>query len=68
MKKKSVIVAVLIILAFLATFLIYQGCEKKDNIKFRDEYKNVGENNVFTYRNINEIIKIMENGTGVVYL
>ena len=37
--------------------------------KFQKEYatSNVGEN-VFVYRSIDEIIKIMEKGTGIVYL
>ena len=40
-----------------------------DALKFQKEYatSNVGEN-VFVYRSIDEIIKIMENGTGIVYL
>lgn len=39
-----------------------------DNIRFSKEYKSVGTENVFVYKEIDEIIKIMENGTGVVYL
>ena len=40
-----------------------------DSEKFQKEYatSNVGDN-VFVYRSIEEIIKIMENGTGIVYL
>lgn len=40
----------------------------EDQKKFASEYKNVTEDNVFVYRNVDEIIKIMEHGTGVVYL
>lgn len=39
-----------------------------DATKFKEEYTKVGDDNVFVYRNIEEIIKILENGTGVVYL
>lgn len=39
-----------------------------DSTKFKNEYTNVGENNVFVYRNINEIISILNNGTGIIYL
>lgn len=39
-----------------------------DSVKFKSEYSNVGENNVFVYRNINEIISILNNGTGIIYL
>ena len=66
--KKNVIFIGLIVFAVLATFLIYKGCEKKDNVRFMEEYPEVGEDNVFTYRSLGEIIDIMEKGTGVVYL
>ena len=68
MNKKNILFICLIVLAVGATFLIYKGCEKKDNVRFAEEYKSVTEDNVFTYRSIDEIIKIMEKGTGVVYL
>jgi len=68
MKKKNILLILLIVFAVVTTFLIYKGCEKKDSVKFASEYTKVGEDNVFTYRSIDEIIKIMEKGTGVVYL
>lgn len=39
-----------------------------DAQRFAKEYSGVNEDNVFVYKNVDEIIKIMENGTGVVYL
>ena len=39
-----------------------------DNVKFSKEYTSVNTDNVFVYRNINEIINILDNGTGIVYL
>lgn len=42
--------------------------EKSDAKKFAEEYKEVGEDNVFVYREVDDIIKIMEHGTGIVYL
>lgn len=42
--------------------------EKTDAQKFADEYPTVTEDNVFVYATAEEIIKVMENGTGVVYL
>ena len=42
--------------------------EVPDSVKFSKEYPGVGENNVFEYKTIEEIIKIFESGTGVVYL
>jgi len=41
---------------------------KTDSAKFYLEYPEVGKNNVYKYRTIDEIIKILENGTGIVYL
>ncbi len=39
-----------------------------DAAKCVSEYPNVDEDNVFVYRNADEIVQIMEHGTGVVYL
>ena len=39
-----------------------------DASKFKEEYTEVDEDNVFVYRDIDEIINILEKGTGVVYL
>ena len=62
MKNNKYLIIGLIVMAFVSTFLIYQGCAKSegDNIKFSKEYTSVGEKNVFTYRTLDEIIKIME--------
>jgi thiol-disulfide isomerase/thioredoxin len=39
-----------------------------DAIRFNREYPQVGENNVFVYRDIEQIISILKGGTGVVFL
>ena len=39
-----------------------------DAEKFAQEYTEVGTDNVFVYRDMDEIIRILEHGTGVVYL
>lgn len=64
MKKK-----LLLIVTIICIFILV-GCNKKetDAEKFAKEYTNVNEYNYFVYRNIEEINKILENGTGVVYL
>ena len=41
---------------------------KTDAEKFSEEYPSVPNDNKFVYRDIDQIIKIMKNGTGVVYL
>lgn len=66
MKKK-----LLLIIPIICAFLLV-GCNKEeketDAQKFAQEYTSVTDNNYFVYRNSEEIIKILENGTGVVYL
>lgn len=58
-----------IILIALIIFLVINGTKNKakDNEKFANEYTEVGKNNVFVYRNFDEIIKILEGGTGIIY-
>ena len=83
MERKKKITVGLIVLAFLLLLLggMYifsknsEGDEDKkeervisDSIRFSEEYSEVADNNVFVYRDINQIKNIFENGTGVVYL
>lgn len=56
-----------IFLVLLLSLFLITGCDKKtDSEKFSEEY-GIGEN-VFVYKNGEEIIKIMEHGVGIVYL
>ena len=61
----------LLIIPLVLTFILV-GCTKDeketDSEKFAKEYTTVTDDNYFVYRNIDEIIKILEHGTGVVYL
>ncbi len=69
--KKYLIYAIIGIIAVaLIIFLVIklQKNNLPDNEKFANEYTEVGKNNVFVYRNADEIIKILEGGTGLVYL
>ena len=70
MSKKNILLIIIgvILLCMGGYFLLCNKSEENDNVKFASEYQSVTEDNVFKYRNIDEIIKIMENGTGVVYL
>lgn len=65
--KKKILIIIPIIFAFLLI-----GCSKEkketDAQKFSKEYTTVTEDNYFVYRSSEEIIKILEHGTGVVYL
>lgn len=75
--KKMVIISLLSVVVFIAgCFSVYKlaNNEKKedseitDALKFKKEYQKVDDDNLFVYRNMEEIIKILENGTGIVYL
>lgn len=57
----------------IISIMIYKKFENNNNAltdaeKFKEEYKGVDKDNIFVYKNKNEIIKILKNGTGVVYL
>ena len=65
--RKKLLLIIPIIFAFLLL-----GCTKEetetDAEKFSKEYTELTEDNYFVYRTSEEIIKILDNGTGVVYL
>ena len=72
--KNKIILTLLAIVIVLVGVIIFLNIKKKnednnvtDAKKFSEEYK-ISEDNVFVYRNSDEILKIMRNGTGVVYL
>lgn len=70
MSKKNVyiifgIIAVLILIISLS--FLFKKDKMSDAERFAKEY-DFTVNNVFVYRNLDEINKILENGTGVVYL
>ena len=69
--KKYIVYGIIsIFLMGLIIFLIIHNVKNNipDNEKFANEYTEVGKNNVFVYREADEIIKILEGGTGIVYL
>lgn len=78
MKKRDVyliFVGLFVVALSVVGFLFFQKQSKKeestsnlDAKKFASEYSEVTEDNVFVYKTVDEIIKIMEHGTGVVYL
>ena len=70
MKYKNDIISVIIVLGFLGlTSFYYLNLNKvTDASKFKEEYSNVSEDNVFVYRTDKEIIEILKHGTGIVYL
>lgn len=66
--KLILVIGILLVAALIGGYFLFKDNGVKDNVSFAEEYKNVDVNNVFVYRDIKDIIKIMENGTGVVYL
>lgn len=74
----GIIIGILLIVVVLGTFAkpFFVGEEEtKEPIqteteekKFVDEYPEVGKDNVFEIKTIDEIIKILEHGTGLVFL
>ena len=62
----------MLIITLILSVLLLTSCKGKETIsdskKFASEYTQVQEYNVFTYRSEDEIIKILEHGTGIVYL
>lgn len=71
MKKKILTMFLMIISSILIAFIIYtivnKNFGKTDNEKFSDEY-GITTDNVFVYRTQDEILKILQHGTGIVYL
>ena len=70
MKKKIIILVgvVLVIMLGVLGYLYINKNKDSDGKKFAEEYGSVTEDNVFVYKSIDEIINILEHGTGVVYL
>lgn len=67
MKKKLKIiipVVVIIVIALVVGFFIFNGNDAK---KFAKEY-GIGEDNPFVYKDAKEVVDILKNGTGVIYM
>lgn len=67
--KKYLTYIIIGLIALILLVLLVVKLQKNnlpDNEKFANEYTEVGKNNVFVYRNAEEIIKILEGGTGIV--
>lgn len=70
-KKLFIVGAILVVLGLILSyfFLIKKEDNKEtDAEKFKSEYTNVTDDNPFVYRSVDQIIQILEKGTGVVYL
>lgn len=77
MKKKIMTIGIFIIAAVVIIGVIFLEDDDHNEVKnnhisehekFSKEYEELTEDNVYTYKSMDEIIKILEHGTGVVYL
>lgn len=71
MNKKQYITLITVLILIIGGFLLLtlrKEEKETDAEKFAKEYTEVGEDNVFVYRDSEEVIKLLEHGTGVVYL
>lgn len=71
--KKNIIVPLSILVIVIIAGLTYFFLIKKeevtpDNVKFAKEYTKISEDNLFKYKTLEEVNKILTKGTGVVYL
>ena len=65
-------ILIIIVIAVIGALLIYNHFENTNNNKilvnkFSKEYKLVDENNIYKYSTIDEILRLFESGTGVVF-
>ena len=70
MKKNYILLFIILILVAIIGFLAVSKTKQDDSdaIKFAKEYSQVTDDNVFVYADMDTIIKVMKNGTGIVYL
>lgn len=61
-------VAGLVVASFLIFYTVIGNNNKVDSVRFANEYSNVSGKNPFVYKTGDEIVDILEHGTGVVYL
>lgn len=73
MKKKNILIllgVVILVILIISSYFIFFKKDKNitDAEKFAKEYTKLSSDNVFTYKSLKEVNKILEKGTGVVYL
>lgn len=73
MKKKNILIllgVVILVILIISSYFIFFKKDKSitDAEKFAKEYTKLSSDNVFTYKSLKEVNKILEKGTGVVYL
>lgn len=71
-KKNIMVISSILVVILTAISMILMGSKvdlkETDAEKFSKEYPGVDSDNLFVYRDINEVINILEKGTGIVYI
>lgn len=62
------IIFFVVLALFLLVYFVFIKNNDSDAVRFQREYTQVDKDNVFVYRDEDEIIKILKNGTGIVFL
>ena len=68
--NKNLIINILICIFIIISLVFiwnYSRTVETDNVRFSNEYKNISTNNKFVYKDIDEILDILNNETGVIY-
>lgn len=73
MKKNILAVGViLIVILGIGGYFVFKKTNNsevnEDAKRFKEQYSEVADDNVFVYKNVDEIMEIMKHGTAVVYL
>ena len=69
-RKKDLIINILISIIIVLSIVFiwkYSYVKETDNIKFSNEYTNVNKSNKFVYKNLEGILDILNNKTGIVF-
>lgn len=68
--KKIISLICLVVMTYLFIYFGTQDYSVKitDNVKFSNEYKDIKKNNVFSYAKEHEILDILNNGSGVIFM
>ena len=66
-KIRYIVFGVLLILLLLISVYFIFIKKENDNIQFSKEYNSVTKENIFVYKTKEEILNILEHGTGIVY-
>lgn len=75
MKNKKLIKTIISFFAFVIMIILFiyfgtkdYNIEVTDNVRFSNEYKDISKNNIFIYTKEHEILDILNNKSGVIFM